>query len=42
MLAQRLLTAAVGIPIILVNGRVLDRKALDSLLVDAENDVKNK
>lgn len=27
---------------VIVNGRLLDRKALDSLLVEAENDVKNK
>ena len=27
---------------VIVNGRVLDRKALDSLLASAENDVKSK
>jgi imidazolonepropionase-like amidohydrolase len=27
---------------VIVNGRLLDRKALDSLLAEAENDVKNK
>jgi imidazolonepropionase-like amidohydrolase len=30
------------IDVVIVNGRLLDRKALDSLLAEAENDVKNK